>query len=64
MVDKKEVSLPVAAFLMGVSYEVARRHLFRGELTGRQDDTGRWRVSVDSVERAREERNHPAPTAA
>ena len=48
----RELSLPVAAFKLGVSYEIAKRQLFRGELEGRQDDDGRWKVKAASVERA------------
>lgn len=64
MAKNKEVSLPVAAFQLGASYEVARRLLFRGELDGRQDDTGRWKVSTESVERLLAARGQPSPTAA
>lgn len=62
--NKKELSLPVAAFELGESYEVAKRMLFTGELKGRQDERGRWRVSAESVQRVLEARSHPSPTAA
>ena len=64
MPEKKELSLPAAAHRIGVSYEVARRQLFRGELTGRQNESGRWMVSMESVERAREARHQIARSAA
>lgn len=64
MSEERELSLPVAAFELGESYEVAKRMLFRGELTGRLDSRGRWRVNAESVQRILEARNQPSPTAA
>lgn len=59
----RELSLPVAAFKLGVSYEVAKRQLFRGELEGRQDDNGKWLVKASSVERAKEAREKQLASA-
>ena len=59
----KEVSLPVAAFKLGVSYEVAKRRLFTGELEGRQDHNGKWLVDVASVEKVLDQRSQPAAIA-
>lgn len=60
----KEVSLPVAAFKLGVSYERAKRRLFTGELEGRQDHNGKWLVDLSSVERLLEQRTEPAAATA
>jgi len=53
----REMSVPIAAQRLGVSWHVALRLLLRGELEGRKDDTGRyWLVTEASVERARSRR--------
>ncbi|MDQ2667389.1 MAG: hypothetical protein M3Z05_15430 [Gemmatimonadota bacterium] len=54
----QEVTLMAAAHALGISYERARRKLLVGELSGRQDEAGRWLVERESLNR------HRAATAA
>lgn len=44
----EEISLTVAAFRLGMSYERAKRLLLSGVLSGRQEN-GKWIVYADSV---------------
>lgn len=48
------MTLPVAAFQLGISYEKAKRLLFMGVLSGRHYE-GKWLVSAASITRVRED---------
>lgn len=47
---EKEISLALACFRLGVSYDKGRRMLFTGALVGRQHD-GKWLVNEASLAR-------------
>ncbi len=48
---KKEMRLVHAAHRLGVPYQVAHNLCLRRKLDGRQDASGRWWVSIESVKR-------------
>ena len=60
---EKEITLALACFQLGVSYDKGRRMLFTGALVGRQHK-GRWLVSVESVERAQRDQEPQLASAA
>jgi hypothetical protein len=51
-----EVTLVNAAQRLGLSYQKTLNAVLRGELRGRQDDRGRWRVDAKDIERFKSER--------
>jgi hypothetical protein len=48
-VNKEEVPLVAAAAHVRLGYNVVLRLVLRGEIVGRQDERGRWMVSVRSL---------------
>jgi hypothetical protein len=50
------VSLPQAAFMLGVTYSNAIDLLYTRRIEGRQGPNGRWRISRASVLRERQRR--------
>lgn len=51
---REEITLTIAAFRLGMSYERAKRLLLTGAIEGRQDN-GKWSVYADSVARYRQD---------
>ena len=61
-IETQEIPLVAAAQRLGLSWQSAWSRVLTGALEGRQDpQSGRWYVSVESVERLKRERH---PTAA
>jgi len=58
----KEISLALACFRLGVSYDKGRRMLFTGALVGRQHN-GKWLVNEASVARTLAERKNESRTS-
>lgn len=61
---EREVPLAEAALRLGLSWGQAWRLVLTGVLKGRKGRGGRWLVTADSVEQARELSRDCSPSAA
>ena len=60
----REIPLARAATMLGCRYNQTWNMALAGVLTARQTETGRWLVSLESVEKERERRTTETPSAA
>jgi len=64
MTASRQLPLAVAAHRLGMTYHQVRALVLRGDLTGGQDDQGRWYALGTAVARLQRRSDRPTATPA